>query len=323
MNQLRYYFRGLSAEVGSRWNRFWFEPSDAYDLCVFRFAVGILALIWQLSYSPDLMRWFGPQGWFDGGVLNQWLTAESTSGFSGRLSFLYMPDRLGLWVCHVISAVVLTAFALGLFTRVTSILSFVVVLAYVHRAPFVCGATEVVLTMMVGYLCLAPCGEAFSLSTWISKRSPANSGRTIRRTSWATLARRLLQVHLVAIYLIMALSKLGAATWWNGEAIWWLAAQPLSQKFDFSNLRDVPLVLNLWTYAILISEFSFAVCVWNLWLRPLVLVATTISWISLAVATGSLALPITMIVAGLVFVPSWFWKHLFARSVVESVPAEN
>ena len=203
MNRVRDYFRGLAAIAGSNWNRFWYQPSDGFDLCVLRIFVGSLALVWQLSYTPDLMRWFGPQGWFDAGVLDQWLTAESTLGFSGRLSFLYTPTLGALWSCHIASGVALLAFTLGAWTRLTSVLSFAIVLAYIHRAPFVCGATEVVLAMLVGYLCLAPCGRALSIDVRRNSGPPAHL-----ITPWATSARRLLQVHLVAIYGIMALSKL-------------------------------------------------------------------------------------------------------------------
>jgi hypothetical protein len=307
MSRVRDYFRGLSAELGGAWNRFWFHPSDPFDLCVMRIVFGALALLWQLSYTADLIRWFGRLGWFDAGVIDKWITAESAGSFNGRLSFLFNDTTSVLWTMHGLSSLVLLAFTLGVFTRVTSVLSFAVVLAYIHRAPFVCSATEVVLSMLIGYLCLAPCGQALS---WDARRRPAT---TPRDSVWATLARRLLQVHLVAIYLVMALSKLGAPTWWNGEAVWWLAAQPLSRDVNLLALRDLPLVLNLWTYGILIVEFSFVLFVWNLWLRPLVLAAATASWISLALASGNFALPITMIVAHLVFVPSWFWKESIAR----------
>jgi hypothetical protein len=134
-----------------------------------------------------------------------------------------------------------------------------------------------------------------------------------RNSSWTTIARRLLQVHLVAIYAVMALSKLGAATWWNGEAIWWLSAQPLSRSWELSGLRQFPLLLNLWTYFVLAAEFGFVVCVWNPWLRPLALAAATASWISIGIAAGSFALPLTMVIANLVFVPSEFWKEIFAQ----------
>ena len=103
--------------------------------------------------------------------------------------------------------------------------------------------------------------------------------------------------------------------------MWWLTAQPLSRDVNLAALRNLPLLLNLWTYAILGAEFSFALFVWNAWLRPLVLVATTVSWLSLAVATGNFALPITMIVANLVFVPAWLWRELFSRPAAVEIHA--
>lgn len=303
MRRLREYLHELAQHAGEAWNRFWFQPSDGYDLCVLRIFVGGLALVWQLSYTPDLIRWFGPVGWFDAGVLSQWLTAESTLEFSGRLSYLYNPSPAWLWACHVLGSLVLLALTLGCFTRVAAPLAFVVVLAYVHRAPFLCSAADMVLTMLLAYLCLAPCGRAWSVDArWRPRADHEPSG-------WATLARRLLQVHLVAIYAIMALSKLGSATWWNGEAIWWLSAQTLSKNTDLSGLRQVPVLLNLWTYAVLIAEFSFVLLVWNRWFRPLVLAAVTVSWISIGIAQGNWALPATMMVANLAFVPAWLWRE--------------
>jgi hypothetical protein len=317
MELVRDYFRNLPGTLGDRWNRFWFQPSDGFDLCVMRWPVGALALIWQLSFTPDLMRWYGPEGWFDGGMLEQWITAQSTLGFSGRLSYLYRLPAGSLWACHVLSSLVLLAFLLGFFTRVASVLSFAVVLSYMHRAPFLGSAIEVILTMLVGYLCLAPCGQALSLDARRSRRY-----RDPMSVS-ATIARRLMQVHLVAIYGTMALSKLGGPTptWWNGEAIWWLTAQPLTRDVDLSALRNLPILLNLWTYGVLMSELAFVLFVWSPLLRPLVMIASAISWISLAVATGSLALPVTMLVANLVFVSSQVWREGLGRQAPAAVRA--
>src|SRR5690606_3151984 len=108
MSVLRRYVQGVSAEVGERWNRFWYEPSDALDLCVLRIVVGAWALVWQLSYSQDLDRWFGSPGWFDAGTLASWLAPEvGDGGFSGRLSFLYTAASSTLWTLHALSALVL------------------------------------------------------------------------------------------------------------------------------------------------------------------------------------------------------------------------
>ena len=58
---------------------------------------------------------------------------------------------------------VLVLFTIGAWTRVTSILSLVVFLSDVNRAPMITGLTEPVVAMLLLYLCLAPCGRYFSL----------------------------------------------------------------------------------------------------------------------------------------------------------------
>lgn len=47
MNSTRDYFRGLNEYVGGSWNRFWFEPDDAFGIGVLRIAIGLMALIWH------------------------------------------------------------------------------------------------------------------------------------------------------------------------------------------------------------------------------------------------------------------------------------
>jgi hypothetical protein len=166
------YFSGLANYVGSSWNRFWFLPSDVFGLCVQRIACGVLAIVWQLSFTPHLVTWFGTKGWFDAGLYRSWVLDESVRTFSGRLSYLFVSSDSMLWTLHIAGTIVLAAFSVGLWTRITSILSLVVVLAYIHRAPFLSGPAEPVLTMMIGYLCLAP---------WrllVARRLAARSGGT-------------------------------------------------------------------------------------------------------------------------------------------------
>ncbi len=295
------YLRGLAAYVGEHWNRFWFEPTESRDLGVLRIAMGTLALLWQLSFTADLATWFGPTGWLDAALVRQWIGMDATRGFSGRLSYLYIDVPAVLWGLHWASSLILLGFTLGFATRLTSILALGVVLAYVHRAPFLGGAAEPVLTMVVAYLCLAPSGTWFSVDGWRRTRTTVPARRL---SSWTTISRRLIQVHLVLVYLVMVSTKLAGVTWWSGEAIWWLAVQPSAGALDPTFLRDQPIALNLWTFAILLSQASFPVLVWNAWLRPIGLGFAGLGWISLGVITGTWGLPATMIVAGLAFVGS-------------------
>lgn len=301
MERLQRYWSGLQEYVGGGWNRFWFTPSTSRGLSILRIAVGALALVWQLSFTADLLRWFGPQGWLDSGVIHEWNAVEASRPFSGRLSFLWAQDPAAIWALHLVSAAVLLLFTCGAFTRITSLLAFGVVLSYVHRAPFLGGAAEPVLTMLVGYLCIAPCGRYYSVDARRNRSQAPGAPET--SSTAATIARRLIQVHLVLVYLVMLATKLAGATWWNGEALWWLGVQPLAAAVDPTFLRAQPVILNFLTFAILLSEFSMVAFVANRWLRPLALAASTLSWITLGLLAGTWPLSATMLVANLVF---WF-----------------
>ncbi|MCA9147754.1 MAG: hypothetical protein KDA92_00580 [Planctomycetales bacterium] len=289
------YFRGLSEHLGEQWNRFWFTPRRADTLAILRIAVGCLALIWQLSFTPDLIRWFGPTGWLDVTLYRNWVLDPPPQLFSGRLSYLFTTSPQLLWVLHLSSTLVLLAMTLGVFTRITTLLSLGVVLAYVHRAPFIATYAEMMLAMLLAYLCLAPCGRSRSLDSMFRLKTPDAPG------GWATVAQRLMQVHLTLAYILIVCTKIFSVVWWNGDALWWTLVQPSAQLIGHDTFRNEPVLLNLWTYGVLLSEVSMIVLPWHRWLRPLALVVSAFSWLSVGIATGDFALPLTMIVANLVF----------------------
>src|SRR6185369_10852111 len=103
-----------------------------------------------------------------------------------------------LWTLHALGFLVLLAMTVGLFTRLSSVLSLVVVLSYVHRAPMISGPLEPVLTMLILYLCLGPAGRFYSLDRWFGLVKPvAAAGAPTGEAFWtANLAIRLIQVHL-------------------------------------------------------------------------------------------------------------------------------
>ncbi|MDG2384061.1 MAG: hypothetical protein P8N76_20480 [Pirellulaceae bacterium] len=315
MNSAKSYFGGLSGYVSGGWNRFWFEPSDVFDLCVLRVLVGAMALIWQVSFTADLTTWFAADGWLNDAVASG-LLADTTGYNYSYLRFDNHPTVL--WIAQWLGSCVLFAFMIGLWTRFTAIGALVVMLSYAHRALILAGPAEPVLTMLVFYLCFAPVGAYLSVDARSGKRATLQ----LTWTWWATLARRLIQVHLIIVYLAMALTALGSETWWNGDAIWWISAQPDSRLVDFTFLREYPILINLWTHTVLIGTFFFVVCVWNEWLRPLAIVVSILIWISLALVTGNLAHSAVMIVANLSFVPSDFWRSVLGRSESQVIGSE-
>jgi len=299
------YFRSISEQVGRAWNRFWFLPSDPLTLCVIRVLAGLIAFYSVATFTPDLIFLFGPDGL---------LSIESVGRMQDQqyfsFSYFWLFDSPGaLWAAHWIGLSVLAMFTLGLFTRITSVLSLIVALAYFHRGFVVTSEMEPVLAFVLFYLCLGPAGEYFSLDRLLLKRraSATPAQATSRRLSgahWsATVAVRLIQVHLALVYFMMVLGQLNEDTWWDGTAVWWLAGRQDSALISIASLASAPYLVNLWTLGFVIFEIAFGVLAWNRLLAPLMVGISALSWLSIGLVTGMLPFAAIMFVAGLAFLP--------------------
>jgi hypothetical protein len=308
------YLGTLSDRIGSGWNQFWFKSIDPLPLCAIRVLTGVWAMFWYLGFSLDLVRLFGPGGLLSADVIER---SRARYGFS-LLDTINNPTTL--WVFYWLGFAILVAFTLGLFARVTAVLSLVAVLSLIWRAPILAGPTEDLLVVLLLYLCLGPCGAYLSIDHRLRGKKQADQDRLKGvgvdhvEGSWAAnIALRLIQIHVTAIYLMMVLNQLRGDVWWSGMAVWWLIATPDRGPVDLSGLREYTRVLNFWTHAIVVFELAFALLVWNRLWRPLMLGLSVVFWLSMALITGELLFSLLMITAGLVFVsPEWL-RARFAR----------
>ncbi len=310
------YFQEFSAQFAASWNRFWFAPRDPLGVCLLRVIVGLAGVGYLLSHSTDLVTWFGPRGLLPVDTV-QHLTGAFDPGVPHyRFSFLNAADAPALlWIVHVLGILVLMAFTVGFFSRISAVLSLAVVLSYVHRAPMLTGPFEPVLSMLIFYLCLAPCGACWSVDRWRARRKAAAdlAGDPAGRPSvTATISTRLIQVHLAGLYLMMGLSKLGSECWWMGDAVWWLMARVESRPFDLTFLGGRTYLINFWTHAIVLFELAWPLLIWQRRARPLLLGAAVVMWSLLALLTGLAAFCVLMLAASFSFLEPAAWRSLFA-----------
>lgn len=298
----------LSERMLRSWNTFWFAPADPLVNSVMRISVGVIAFYWAASYTPDLMRFFGADGFFP---LDDLYQARGST--FPRSYFEFASTSAAIWAAHAVSLVVLALFAVGAFTRVTSVLSLLVVLSYIHRAPAVTSQAEPILVMLLLYLCIGPCGAKISVDRVRQRRRATDPlRRDVVPSHWsATVSTRLIQVHLTMAYAAMALAKLNDAqaagdghysAWWMGHAAWWLAARPYSPLVDVTGpLTDNVLLVNAWTHAIVLFEAGFAIFIWRPAFRRLLLWLAVPMWLSLAVITGLVPFCLLMLAGNLAF----------------------
>lgn len=295
------YFADLSRCVTEAWTQFWFRATDAKSLSLLRIGIACIALLYVLGYTADLTFWFAADGVLPVARVYEITGISDPEVNASFWSLLYyFQDPTDLWMLHAFTITMLLALACGLFSRVTSIVSFLLVLSYAQRSPIVLtGLIEPLLCPLLLYLCLAPCGAHYSVDRLLRQRKGKPA---IGKTFSANIAIRLIQVHVSMFFVMMALSKLGASyIWWNGAAMWNVLARPDSPLVDFKFLRDYPLIVYAWTHALVLFELAYPVAIWVRPLRPLMIAVSFPVWILYALASGNWLFALLMLVMNLAF----------------------
>src|SRR6185437_4066225 len=136
-----------------------------------------------------------------------------------------------------------------LFSRVTAVLAWVVLVSTVQRLPVALFGFDQILPTLALYLAATGAsGQAVSIDRFLARwrvaradwsrrrrdgRVPAGSG-VPRPTVSANLALRLIQLHVCLVYGMAGLAKLQGPAWWNGMAMWGALASAEFRALDFS-----------------------------------------------------------------------------------------
>jgi hypothetical protein len=301
---------GYWQEFGDRWNQFWFAPADPLPLGIVRIFVGLCWLFYLLILTPDLAAWFSAGGLIPRDLYQRLVLGEggSINDFAYWSIFSQLGSPSAVLAVHGVFIVIALLLIAGCFSRTAAALSLFALLQYVHRAPFVTAQAEPVLAFMLLYLFVGPCGDALSLDAW-RKRKPGGSILKAEPSWDARVAIRLMQVHLAAFYLMMAVAKLHGDVWWRGEAIWAMMALVHTRLVDWSGFRTHPYLINFWTHSIVLFELTFAALIWPRFTRPIVLAVGVVIWLSLLPLSGAIIFSLLMIVANAAFVPPSWWQR--------------
>ncbi|MGL5098112.1 MAG: hypothetical protein ACRDD1_21200, partial [Planctomycetia bacterium] len=158
---------GCARAAADTWDAFWFTPILPHVLAVIRILTGLLFVYTLAVWGIALYDFFGEDGWLPIGAVRSLQMRELPNDFFAKyLSFLpdsswtylwYVPDRW-LGAAHGAAIVVALLFTVGLWTRVTSIASFIIFVSYVHRVPPALYGLDQILGMLLLYLSVGPSG---------------------------------------------------------------------------------------------------------------------------------------------------------------------
>lgn len=283
-----------------RWGAFWFTPQPAYTLGLVRIVFGVVVVVWTLALLPEMFRVFGEQGVAPQyhHVDYQWSVFEVWSGDTALL--------IG-WGLLLVSAVAMTV---GWHGRFAAIVVFVLIHSFHRRGSYIFNAGDTILIVVALILALSCCNAALSLD---QRRRTGSFWSAQTLAPWPI---RLMQIELTLIYLVSVQAKLsGGKDWVNGSAAYftsrtdgrWALLEPPNW------LLGNALLVNVATWATLLTELAIAVLVWNSRCRFWVLCAGVVLHLTLMATMNVGFFSLAMFVLYVAFVP---WE------TVQALPAK-
>jgi hypothetical protein len=285
-------------ESTSAWSRFWLQPVPVTGLHILRIVAGFMFIAWLLPFAGNVEDLFSMQGWVDRQALLEISRAPEDATIPIGWSLLYLCQDNGLLV-HVMywaAIAIFTLFTLGLWTRITGVLTWVMVISFLaspaayYEADILLGI--IAFYLMIGYLLLGLWDRDLSpaervlgpgdTSIFAAIFRPTRETPLLSRA--ANVALRLIQVHFAIIITTSAFHKLQFGRWWAGLAFWFPLHPPYETtakiiRDETANASFLLFVLSLAQYLVLAWQLGFPLFAWRRRWRPLLLGGAVVGWL--------------------------------------------
>ncbi len=190
MNEMMRRFAATIKVATNNWNRFWFQPTDPATLCLIRIGAGAMLFYTHLVWSLDLEGFFGPTARISSEFAHVFNNPAQQGPDYAVTYFHYVTSPAALWAVHLAGLLVFLLLTIGLFTRVVSVVAFLITLAYVHRVPGALFGLDQINVFLAMYLMVGPAGACYSVDRWRSRSSGetrfGNSGQRVCQHCLAT-----------------------------------------------------------------------------------------------------------------------------------------
>jgi hypothetical protein len=257
----------------------------------------LLFIAWLLSFLGHQAEFFSLNGWFDVEAYREVQRTQNLAPAPIGWSLLYLAGENAqtFQMMYWGSLAVLTLFTLGIATRITGILTWVIVVSFLanpatsYEGDYLLGILA--FYMMIGHLLVGQWNGNltiaerilgsrydFVFASWLFPHTdrPVSYG--------ANLLMRLLQIHFAIIIVTSALHKLQIAEWWAGVALWY----PLHPTFkttleslraEAPNRGSTLFVLSALQYGVLAWQLCFPAFAWRGgWWRGVLVGGAALGW---------------------------------------------
>ncbi|HEY1860307.1 MAG TPA: HTTM domain-containing protein [Gemmataceae bacterium] len=257
-------------------------------------------------------------------------------GYQTWSIWFHVTDPIWMTIITIAMLVVMVLFTLGVCTRVTSALTWMSALFFIHRNTTILYGMDSIMSVLLLYLMIGPSGAALSVDRWLARRWKAKrtgqkvggilDGAAPAPSVGANFALRLMQIHYCIIYFASGTSKLQGPAWWGGTALWFVYANPEFAPMHLRLYKEFVFYLadHLWVRetflavgaaSTIVLELSLPFLIWIRRWRPYMIAAAVLLHAGIGVIMGLTTFSLLMLCLLLAFIPGEAVRRAIRLSV--------
>jgi len=278
----------LATRALAGWDRFWHAPVDPRMTAFFRIGFGLIVALVFLGQYPFVELWWGDEGLCPPELANQFRAR-------GSWSLLFAIPSDYLWVCWGLAITHALLIAAGVWHRLNAALLFVWLISFQNRCTFINDGEDTVMKLFCFLLIFIDASRV-----WAVTKRPADAPEQ------SGFALRLLQIQTVFVFGVAGMEKWPGASWWNGEAMFWVAhLDDYAGRFPYlpEIMQAAPWLSWPMSTGTLFFEFVIPIIVWVRKLRVLAVAVAIFFHLALESMSHLYAFEWLMILGWLTFLP--------------------
>lgn len=210
----------------------------------------------MIASGPNWNRFFHA----DGIISLHSLNLENTRVNESMGLFYWTESIFPIELYWYLGLLVSISFTIGFYTRINTILLWVLIRSMLARNPYLANGEEMVLQMCLIYLVWTDLGAAYSVDNWMRVKRGIAIPATL--SSWPI---RMMQVNVALVYLISLPYKMAQDPGWvTGDALHWTIASDMWGPYQHPWLTLVwdGWLRKLLTFGTVFIEAFFLLAVW-------------------------------------------------------------
>ena len=284
----------------NNWNHFWFRLIDARQYAVLRILFGGLSCIYFLELLPYVDSQFSHLGWL--GNIQQIINQNGGTWSIFFINEDWQPSK----IAHVIiGSGILTSILMmiGWQSRYSTFITWLIWVSLWNRNPLILDGDDALLKIMCFYLMLSPCGNCWSLDSYLHNLPQAV-------VIWPL---RLIQFQIALVYFVSGWVKFYSIEWDEVTIMQYVLIHPEYSRWNGWLLTDYPSVnkiLARLAWFIRDWELLFPLLLLNMHTRKLSIIIGLLFHIGLLLTMHLRWFPVIMISLYPALIPNKFFVDI-------------